>query len=141
MDSLQAAFVNIGLEYLDDRIKSRVASAKIYTKILAENGIKQILSSHNYEENGYCNVCLIDASIKTKLQQKFSENGIGFGNIYPSAMSEQLCSPKYMNKRFGGNNSIVLGQTVFNLPLFPYMTDDELNRVTEVFLKSLKELA
>lgn len=141
MDSFQAAFVNISMEYLKERIKSRVDSSKAYDKILSENGISQILPPDGYEENGYCNVCLVDASIKAKLQQKFVENGIGFGNVYPSAMSEQHCSSKYMNKRFGGNNSIVLGQTVFNLPLFPYMTSEELNRVLEVFLQSFKELS
>lgn len=134
MDSFQAAFVNIGLEYLEKRITSRVDSAKFYNRVLAENGIRQILAPIEYNENGYCNVCLVDASVKADIQQRFTEKGVGFGNIYPSAMSEQFCSSKYMNKQFGRNHSVILGQTVFNLPLFPYMTNDELNRVIEVLL-------
>ena len=60
---------------------------------------------------------------------KLKEAGIGFGNIYPSVMSSQPGAQKYLTRHFGGDMGKLLCSSVLNLPLFPYMTEDELNAV------------
>jgi dTDP-4-amino-4,6-dideoxygalactose transaminase len=140
MDTFQAAFLNLSLEYLPDRIKARVNAVAQYNDILSTNGITQIVAPRNFKENGYCNVCLVPEEHKKAIQARFTEAGIGFGNIYPSAMSEQECSPKYQNAKFGGDNSILLGKTVFNLPLFPYMAKEEVDTSAQLLIDTINSL-
>jgi dTDP-4-amino-4,6-dideoxygalactose transaminase len=86
-----------------------------------------------YDENGYCNVCLVpDAEIKARLEARLKAEGIGFGNIYPSVMSSQPGAAGYLKGHYGGQVGEQLCASVLNLPLFPYMTETELQRVVEV---------
>ena len=70
--------------------------------------------------------------MKSDLEIALKNAKIGFGNIYPSTLSEQVCLPKYSRYHFGGGNACKLSNSVVNLPLFPYMTDAELNEVVLV---------
>jgi dTDP-4-amino-4,6-dideoxygalactose transaminase len=73
-----------------------------------------------------------DASIKARLESRLKAEGIGFGNIYPSVMSSQPGAAAYLKGHFGGQVGERLCASVINLPLFPYMTKVELERVVEV---------
>lgn len=132
LDSFQAAFLNLSLEHLEARIASRREAAQFYHTYLAQKGIQQIKAPEGYFENGYCNVCLIEKDTRLAIQQKFVEHKIGFGNIYPSAMSLQPCAAEFSKGTFGKDASIRLGEQVLNLPLFPYMRDEELQEVCQV---------
>lgn len=90
LDSLQAAFLNISLDYLSQRLASRRQAVEYYRGALANIGITQMHAPSGYLENGYCNVCLIDdLNKKLKLESALKSSAIGFGNIYPGAMSLQ----------------------------------------------------
>lgn len=133
LDAFQAAFLNLALDHVYDRIASRLASADIYDKVLPELGVNQIKSPHDYRPNGYCNVCLIqDPLFKRQLESAFTECGIGFGNIYPSVMSAQPGAAAHIGGHIGGRQGERLCQSVLNLPLFPYMASHELHAVIEV---------
>ncbi len=133
LDSLQAAFLNLSLDQIDVRIAARRQSAAFYQAQLPKLGIDLILPPADYEENGYCNVCLIrDQSVKSTLEAKLKAEGIGFGNIYPGVMSKQPGAEGVSKGHFGGDEGEILCASVLNLPLFPYMKQDELERVLEV---------
>lgn len=133
LDSLQAAFLNISLEYFDARLASRQQSAAFYQRELPRLGVEVMLPPAGYRENGYCNVCLVrDSSQKTVLERVLKEAGIGFGNIYPGVMSLQEGARGFHKGHFGGTEGETLCASVLNLPLFPYMTATELERVLEV---------
>lgn len=133
LDSLQAAFLNLSLEQLDQRLASRRASAAFYQSHLPALGIEIMRPPQDYQENGYCNVCLIrDQGLKTALETRLKSEGIGFGNIYPGVMSRQPGAEGVSKGHFGGGDGEVLCASVLNLPLFPYMKPDELERVLEV---------
>ncbi|WP_332748212.1 DegT/DnrJ/EryC1/StrS family aminotransferase [Hydrogenophaga sp.] len=133
LDSLQAAFLNLSLEHLDQRIASRRQSAAFYQAHLPALGIEIMRPPKDYEENGYCNVCLIrDERLKTAMEAKLKAEGIGFGNIYPGVMSRQPGAEGVSKGHVGGDVGEVLCASVLNLPLFPYMKPDELDRVLEV---------
>jgi UDP-2-acetamido-2-deoxy-ribo-hexuluronate aminotransferase len=130
LDAFQAAYLNLALDYLQDRLNSRRASAMLYKRLLADLGVLQMVASPNYLENGYCNVCLIEnKEKKDKLEALLKQSGIGFANIYPGAMAKQPGAEKYLFAHVGGNNSEKLSASVLNLPLFPYMTDDEHSQI------------
>lgn len=133
LDSLQAAFLNLSLDHIQTRIASRRDAAAFYLDHLPATGIQLMEAPLGYEENGYCNVCLVqDASTKTRLESRLKVEGIGFGNIYPSVMSSQPGAKAYLHGHFGGQVGEQLCASVLNLPLFPYMTEEELKRVVEV---------
>ncbi|MDP3812621.1 MAG: DegT/DnrJ/EryC1/StrS family aminotransferase [Hydrogenophaga sp.] len=133
LDSLQAAFLNLSLEHIQQRIASRRQSAAFYQAHLPALGMEIMLPPPAYEENGYCNVCLVrDQKLKTELEAKLKAEGIGFGNIYPGVMSRQPGAEGVSKGHFGGDAGEVLCSSVLNLPLFPYMKPVELERVLDV---------
>lgn len=133
LDSLQAAFLNLSLNHIEARIASRRQAAAFYRQHLPAMGIQLMDAPAGYDENGYCNVCLVpDAALKAKLEARFKAEGIGFGNIYPSVMSGQPGAAAYIRGHFGGQVGERLCASVLNLPLFPYMTQAELQRVVDV---------
>jgi len=138
LDSLQAAFLNLSLDHIEARIASRRQAVVFYRKHLPASGIQLMNAPEGYEENGYCNVCLVfDPARKAALEASLKENGIGFGNIYPGVMSRQPGAAAYLKGHFGGQAGEQLCASVINLPLFPYMTDVELRRVADVVSASL----
>lgn len=139
LDSLQAAFLNLSLDHIDQRIASRRQSAAFYRAHLPTLGIELMLPPDGYEENGYCNVCLIrDQDLKKTMEARLKAEGIGFGNIYPGVMSRQPGAAGTSRGHFGGDSGEVLCASVLNLPLFPYMKSAELERVLEVVQSSTK---
>lgn len=133
LDSLQAAFINLSLDHIEARIASRREAVAFYHKHLPTTGFELMSPPAGYQENGYCNVGLVrDAAVKTALQAKLKAEGIGFGNIYPSVMSSQPGAAAYLRGHFGGQVGEQLCASVLNLPLFPYMTEAELQRVVDI---------
>ena len=133
LDSLQAAFLNLSLDHLEARILSRRAAVSFYQKHLSAIGIQTMDAPSDYDENGYCNVCLVpDSELKAKLEARLKVEGIGFGNIYPSVMSEQPGAAAYLKGHFGGQVGERLCSSVLNLPLFPYITEAEMLSAVEV---------
>jgi dTDP-4-amino-4,6-dideoxygalactose transaminase len=137
LDSLQAAFLNISLDYVDARIDSRRKSAAIYRELLPAAGVKTMQVPEGYFENGYCNVCLVsDLNKKARLERLLKERSIAFANIYPGMMSAQAGATAYLRGHYGEKNAERLCESVLNLPLFPYMTEEELNYVLSVVRES-----
>lgn len=138
LDSLQAAFLNISLDYLPQRLASRREAVDYYNNTLPKLGVKQIKAPSMYLENGYCNVCFLeDDDQKTRLEAALKEGEIGFGNIYPGAMSEQLGAKEFLHAHVGEYNAQRLCRSVLNLPLFPYMKREELVEVTDTVSRIL----
>jgi len=133
LDSLQAAFLNLSLAHIDQRIASRRQSAAFYQAHLPALGIELMAPPKEYEENGYCNVCLIrDQRLKSTMEARLKAEGIGFGNIYPGVMSRQPGAEGVSKGHFGSDAGEILCASVLNLPLFPYMQQVELERVLDV---------
>lgn len=130
LDALQAAYLKISLDYLDRRIQSRRDSAVYYRKHLAGLGLDAMPVPDDYVENGYCNVVLIaDAARKKRIEEALKDDQIGFANIYPGPMSRQPGAAPYLKAHFGGDMAASLCAQVLNLPLFPYMRQEELDQV------------
>ncbi|MCB1191180.1 MAG: DegT/DnrJ/EryC1/StrS family aminotransferase [Leptospiraceae bacterium] len=137
LDSMQAAFLNLVLERFPDRLKSRIEYANRYHKELKSLGINNILPPGDYTQNGYCNVNLFSNEERVELEKLLKEKGIGYGIIYPGAMSEQPGAKDYIKGKTESKNAIEISQTVLNLPLFSYMTDSEFDEVITI-VKSFK---
>jgi dTDP-4-amino-4,6-dideoxygalactose transaminase len=140
LDALQAAFLNLSMDHIEQRIASRRGSAAYYRERLPEFGIEAMMPPDDYLENGYCNVCLIrDPLRKAALETALKEADVGFGNIYPGAMSRQPGAKGIARGHAGGNVGDVLCNSVVNLPLFPYMTEAELDHVVTVVAHAFRK--
>lgn len=137
MDALQAAFLNLSLDYIEQRLSSRRQSAEYYRRQLRGLPLRVMDVPAGYRENGYCNVCLIDVPRRAKLEAALKAEGIGFGNIYPGAMSAQPGSQGYIRAVLSNGMAEEYCATVLNLPLFPYMTAAELETVVAIVKKTL----
>jgi UDP-2-acetamido-2-deoxy-ribo-hexuluronate aminotransferase len=140
LDSLQAAYLNLVIEFLPRRIESRLDAVTYYRQHLVGLGIDQMHAPADYVENGYCNVGLIaDGNLKQAVENALKSEQIGFANIYPGIMSEQVCSKRYMRAHTGGNQAQEICRSVINLPVFPYITLSELSSVVEVVKSACEE--
>ena len=140
LDALQAAYLNLAVEFLSSRIESRLNAVNYYKKHLSGIGIRHIDAPEAYIENGYCHVGLIkNTNLKESVEKALKINNIGFGNIYPGAMSDQKCSKRYMHGHVGGRKAQQICSTVINLPVFPHITSKELSTVVDVVNFACKE--
>jgi UDP-2-acetamido-2-deoxy-ribo-hexuluronate aminotransferase len=140
LDSLQAAYLNLAIDFLPNRIQSRLDAVQFYKQHLTGLGINQMDAPKDFIENGYCHVGLINnTDLKDKVEAALKINNIGFGNIYPGAMSEQECSKRYMHAHVGGGKAQQICSTVINLPVFPHITSAELSAVVDVVNSACEE--
>lgn len=129
MDSFQAAFLNLGHEFIDARIQSRRKSSEYYRAQFAGSSHKCITPPSDFIENGYLNLMIYEPADRDRITAVLKEKSIGFATVYPGAMSEQEGANPYIKAAVGGEHSSKAGKSVLNLPLFPYMTDAELEQV------------
>lgn len=140
MDALQAAYLNLSFDHIGARIASRRAAAEEYRRLLPAIGITPMGAPSSYTENGYCNVCLIeDPVLKARIEDVLRKNQIGFGNIYPGTMSSQQGAKLHMKGHYGGDNADRLARSVLNLPLFAYITPEEIASVIESLSEAVNE--
>ncbi len=131
LDSLQAAFLNLSLDYFEERMKSRQKIAEKYRRELPGLGIEVVASPSEFTENGYCNVNLFSMDSRSRLEAHLKEKGIGYGIIYPGAMSDQPGAKGW--EKFGDRNiARKICSSILNFPLFAYMTENEFDEVYSV---------
>ncbi len=135
MDTFQAAYLNLSHPHLKARLESRRKSADFYRQELANLPIRVVEALAGYVENGYLNVLIVDSEKRPQLEAALKDKGIGFGIVYPGPMSTQDASPDYLKARVGGETAQRICSSVLNLPLFPYMKEDELAEVVDVVKK------
>lgn len=141
LDGLQAAYLELSLQHLPARLASRRSVAERYRQMLRlwEPDLVVVSPPDGYTENGYCNVCLIpDLALKKAIETHLRQVGIGFGNVYPQAISDQPGAVGRFSGLSGGDTSRSICEQVLNLPLFPYMTDAEVQRVVTAVSDAIK---
>lgn len=131
----ESLFLNMSLEHIDARLDSRRKAVKYYQENLQGLPLKiQEVPSH-VEENGYCSVALIDPDLRGPLIESLKAANVGFGTIYPGAMSKQEAAPKYMAGSIDNGNADYISKAVLNLPCYAYITEEECEYVCQVVKK------
>lgn len=129
MDGFSAAFLDLSLDHLAERLASRRRTAEIYRGRLADLPWRQVTAPDGYESNGYLDVQWLEPTRRPAIETALRAAGIGYGTVYPGAMSRQPGAAGYLAGRYGGAVADELARGVLNLPLFAYMTDDEIDEV------------
>lgn len=139
LGGFDSGFLNLSLEYMDARLASRRRVAALYRDRFTKMNVCHVAPPAGYVENGYLSVVLITPEKRAAVEAVLKENGIGFGNVYPGAMSRQPAAEKYLHAKVGGDKADLLSRSVLNLPLFAYMREEEIEEVLAVFGKAIQK--
>lgn len=129
MGGFDAAFLNLSLDYIDRRIESRRASAEKLRQIYADLSLCSVAPPEGCKENGYLSVLLFEEEKRESAEAILKEHGIGFGRVYPGAMSQQPGAKDFLAGQAGGKKAEMLSAGVINPPLFAYMKDEEIAEI------------
>ncbi|MEM6455614.1 MAG: aminotransferase class I/II-fold pyridoxal phosphate-dependent enzyme [Acidobacteriota bacterium] len=141
MAGFDAAWLRLSLEYAPRRLDQRRALAARYRDRLEALGVRCVAPPAGYEENGYLSVTLHHPLQRPTLEAALKAAGIGYGTVYPGAMSAQPGAEGVLGAHYGGDahggagdgdGGAWLGKSVLNLPLFAGMTEAEQDAVIDV---------
>lgn len=132
LDGLNAAWLDLSLDFLEGRLASRRWAAASYRDALGARGWRVAGPPEGWAENGYLNVVLVDPEARPAVEERLRAGGIGFGNVYPLAIHAQPGAAGWLAGSVGGGEAERLGRSVLNLPLFAGIRADEVARVVEV---------
>jgi dTDP-4-amino-4,6-dideoxygalactose transaminase len=144
LDEIQAAVLQIKLPHLDDWTAARRSRAHLYNELLA--GVMGITTpdSPSHSEHVYHLFTMRihgESGRRDRVQQEMSALGISTGAYYPMPLHLQPIFASYGHKPGSFPAAEQASAEVLSLPLFPELTNDQVERVVDSLTKVLKETA
>src|SRR5262249_11723034 len=131
LDELQAAILRVKLKYLDAENARRRVIARAYDNRLAATLLRLPVCSGGVEHVYHQYVILCDR--RDQLREHLRQQGVGALVHYPAPIHLQ---PAYQNRLtvHGGTLPVTesAARQVLSLPMYPQLTDAQLDRVCEV---------
>ncbi len=125
----ESLFLKLSLDHIEARLNSRREAVKYYAETLQGLPFKPARADSAVKENGYCAVGFIDPELRPALIESLKKANVGFGTIYPGAMSLQSGAKAHLAGKIDNGNAHYISQSVLNLPCFAYITKEELDYV------------
>ena len=134
LDAIQAAVLSVKLKYLEQYNDRRSQIAAMYL-----NGLTSKLRKPEYsnEVKPCWHQFVVRSDYKGMLCEYLSEHGVGNGTFYPVPLHKQKAFNAFNCKNPGASLPVaeeIASQTVC-LPVFPEMTDDQVQYVIETVNK------
>ena len=130
MEAIQGACLNIGLPHLTEWNVARRKAAHRYHELLSDTPLLLPFEGDNAES--IYHLYTIRSHKAVALREYLSENKIGFSQHYPIPMHLQECY-NYLGYQVGDLPIAEhAAQACINLPIFPTISEQQLNRVSEV---------
>ena len=129
MEEIQAAVLNVKLPHLDDWNDARRARAARYSSSLANSGIR-VPREMDYARHVY-HVYAVQSENRDDLQNRLTAAGVQTGVHYPIPIHLQPAYASLGYKRGDLPVTEALAERVLSLPMFPELTDEQIDRVTE----------
>lgn len=129
LDEIQAAVLRVKLKYLDDWNGQRAKIADYYM----QNILNPLIGKIKIPFNSVWHIFLlrINDGRRDEFIEYMKENGIGTAIHYPIPIHKQPAYSQY----FQGEEFPIaekLAKEIVTIPMFPYMTDLEIKKITEV---------
>src|SRR5690606_13199558 len=131
LGAYEASFLLASLDHIDARIASRQKITESYRKRINNPAIRMMAPGEGITENGYLSVALMTPDSRPAFIEYLKAHNIGYGTVYPGAMSVQPGAEGHMGGKISHGNAEWISQSVINLPCFAYMTDEELDYVVD----------
>jgi dTDP-4-amino-4,6-dideoxygalactose transaminase len=136
LEGLQGGFLNVKLKKLDGWNARRREIAKRYQELLGDAPIT-LPSEMGWGEHVY-HLYIIQADDRETLKQSLNDAGIETGLHYPVPLHLQVAYKDLGYEKGAFPVSEHLSSHILSLPMHPYMTDAEVERVASVVLESLE---
>ena len=128
MDTLQAAILNVKINYYDDDIKNRQEAANKYTELLKNHVQTPVI---NQNKKSVWAQYSIQIKNRDLIQKKLIAKNIPTAIHYPKPLHLQECF-KYLDYKKGDFPiSEKVSNSIISLPMNPYISDDEINYVVK----------
>jgi dTDP-4-amino-4,6-dideoxygalactose transaminase len=130
LDNLQAAILNVKLTFLSECNSLREKIANHYIDYISNKKIKlPTVRAHN---KSAWHLFVIRTKNRDKLISHLENHDISYGIHYPIPPHKQLCYDQ-----LGYNLSLTekVSNEILSIPIFPYMTDNEVSYVIDVINK------
>lgn len=137
LDEMQAAILRIKLSYLDKWNEKRRNIASYYNSKLKNDKIFDIPLEKEDRKHIY-HLYVVRTDKRNELRDYLKENNIGTDIHYPIPLHLQEAY-KYLGYKEGElPNTEKYSKEILSLPIFPELTDEEIERVFETIIKFLK---
>jgi len=127
LDEIQAGFLSIKLEILDDITNHKRGLAKIYLDNLDDRFIKPIVSEDNFDVYHIFN---IRHNKRDKLKEYLLENNIKTEIHYPLAPNKQKSMKEFINGEYPISEEI--HNTTLSLPISYFHTIEDIEKVINI---------
>jgi len=133
LDTIQAAILRVKLNHLDTFNNERKRSAAIYNDQLKGNK-NLILPKINYKDCHVFHLYVVRVKDRDRVQKELNDKGIGTGLHYPVPIHKTDAYRELNSCKLPVTES--LAGEILSLPMFPFMTSDEINYTIECVNKS-----
>ncbi len=130
LDEIQAAIVRIKLRHIDALNENRRRAADLYRKALRRNDI--VLPSEMEGCRHVYHQFTILSNRRDQIQEALSRAGIASAVYYPVPLHRQEVFLKSRNRHGDLPVSDDLAQRVLSLPMFPEITEEEIQNISDV---------
>jgi dTDP-4-amino-4,6-dideoxygalactose transaminase len=133
LDSLQAAILQVKLQYLDNWNEARREHAKEYNRLLQNSKVKTPKTIKNTESVWHLYV--IQANRREALREHLSDLSVQTGIHYPIPIHMQTA---YKNLGYQKGDFPVTeeySQNILSLPMYAEITSDQINHITNSILE------
>ena len=129
LDTLQAAILDVKLNYLDENNLKRRKNASLYDKLLKDTHEIQLPKIEKGCVPVY-HLFIIKCEKRDKLKKYLEDNNIGVGIHYPICISNLLCYENYFNEQY--ENAEENSKNILSLPMFPDLKEEEIKKVCDI---------
>lgn len=135
LDNLQAAILRIKLRYLDQWIDARRRLAVLYNNLLIHTSVVLPLEPVNYKH--VYHLYVIRSENRDALQSYLKERGVGTAIHYPNPVHLQPFFSKGVDRRGQFPVAERICTEILSLPMYPEMTDEQVEIVASQITGSL----
>ena len=142
MTNIQAAIWNVQLNKLPTFNKKRIENAKIYNSILKDQNALQLPEVKDDIKSVFhqYTVLVLDSSkfSREEIQSKLEEKWIPTAIHYPIPIHKQPFYKELWYKENICPNTVYLCENIFSLPIYPWLTEDEIKYIANTLIKIIK---
>ena len=131
LGAYEANFMVEALKHLDKKLESRRHACSEYRAKIKNPLLNFIAPSKNVWENGYLSVATMSPESRPGFIEYLKQNDIGFGTVYPGAMSAQPGAAGHIGGKISHGHAEWIAKSTINLPCFAYMKQEEIDYVIE----------
>jgi UDP-2-acetamido-2-deoxy-ribo-hexuluronate aminotransferase len=131
LGAYEATFMVEALKHLDARLESRRQVCQQYRTKINNPALTFLKPASDVWENGYLSVALMTPESRPAFIEYLKKHDIGFGTVYPGAMSAQPGATGHIGGKISHGHSEWIAKAIINLPCFAYMKQEEVDYVIE----------